>query len=308
MTVAYPRKVQGKYGVRDAMPIVVRDRDLHLQTLNNYRYNEQRSCYDLTKTIELLDGEPRELIRDLSHHITEESRHALWLTDLLSDIGGDINGPSGKSYIDEFERLLDGDQVLAGSQEDLVINVLVSINMTEKRGCETFSAHIEALKQVEQTPENLKIRKTLERIFPEEAVHVRWGTKWLAKIARKSPIHRQKVDHAKRKYAAIEQAAYEATFDMTFGAEFRRLEHLLEISKTMPLWKRTQYFVERFPETLLDPTLQLSRLKIVQKAWQRDPQLFLEKFLPLMLTGNLSTIEAMYKADLHSGDCKSSMV
>ena len=290
MTVTYPRKIQDKYDIRDMMPILVRDREIHLQVLNSYRYNEQRSCRDLAETIELLNGEPRELIRDLSNHIVEESRHALWLTDLLSDIGGDISRPLSVSYIDEFERLLDIKHILGQDKEDFVIDVLASINVTEKRGCAIFSAHIAALKQAKRTPENLKIRETLERIFPEEAAHVRWGIRQLAQIARKSPMHRQKVDNAKRKYAAIEHAANEATFDMTFGAEFRRLEQLLEISKTMPLWQRPQYLAERLIETLLDPALQSTRFRIIQKAWKRDPQGFLQKSLPLMLTGDLSKL------------------
>ena len=35
---------------------VVRERDVHLVTLNRYRFNEQRSCKDLTDLIERLDG------------------------------------------------------------------------------------------------------------------------------------------------------------------------------------------------------------------------------------------------------------
>jgi hypothetical protein len=56
------------------------DRELHLITLNRYRYAEQRSCKDLTEIIEQLDGQPPELVRDLSHHISDEARHAMWLT------------------------------------------------------------------------------------------------------------------------------------------------------------------------------------------------------------------------------------
>ncbi|NJO93566.1 MAG: DUF455 domain-containing protein, partial [Hydrococcus sp. RM1_1_31] len=56
MTVAYPRKFINSMSARDIMKRVVRDREIHLITLNRYRYNEQRSCKDLTNVIESLNG------------------------------------------------------------------------------------------------------------------------------------------------------------------------------------------------------------------------------------------------------------
>ncbi len=283
MTVAYPRKFQKGLGAREIMTQVVRDREIQLITLNRYRYSEQRSCKDLTELIERLDGEPKELIRDLSRHIADEARHAMWLTDLLVDLGADIGKPPGISYIDEFEHLLDQDSY--SNVEDGVIGSLAAINVTEKRGCEYFSAHIYALKQAPQTEENIKIRETIERIFPEEAGHVRWGNRWLAQLADKSPEHRQKVETAKRRYAAIEQAAFEAGMDITLGAELRRVNKLLSIAETMPLWERPQYLIDRLPQALLAPELQTTRIDIAQRAWNRDPKAFMEKFVPMFLTG-----------------------
>jgi hypothetical protein len=285
MTVAYPRKLNNAIGARDILKQVVRDREIHLITLNRYRYSEQRSCKDLTDVIERLNGKPAELIRDLSRHISDEARHAMWLTDLLVDLGADIGTPPGVSYIDEFERLLDQDAYEPERQEEGIIAFLAAVNVTEKRGCEYFSAHIQALKEAPQTEENIKIRETIERIFPEEAGHVRWGNRWLAEIAKKSPEHRQKVEQAKRKYVAIEQAAYESGMDIMAGAELRRLNHLLEIANTMPVWERPQYLMERLPKTLLAPELQFTRIEVAQRAWNRDPQAFMEKFVPMFLNG-----------------------
>jgi rubrerythrin len=287
MAVIYPRKFQGNIGARDFLKYVVSDRELHLLTLNRYRYSEQRSCKDLTEGIEKLNGQPRELVRDLSHHISDEARHAMWLTDLLVELGADIGNPPGMSYIDEFERLLDQDAYYETEnlEDDGIIAPLAAINVTEKRGCEYFSAHIYALKQAPQTAENIKIRETLEKILPEEAAHVRWGNAWLVKIANKSPEHRQKVEQAKRKYAAIEQAAFESGMDITLGAELRRVTRLVEIANTMPVWERPQYLMERLPQTLLAPQLQFTRIQAAQKAWQRDPQAFMEKFVPMFLNG-----------------------
>ncbi|MFB2936331.1 ferritin-like domain-containing protein [Aerosakkonemataceae cyanobacterium BLCC-F154] len=297
MTVAYPRKLQNSIGAREILKQVVADREIHIITLNRYRYSEQRSCKDLTEVIESLNGKEPRLIRDLSHHIADEARHAMWLTDLLVDMGEDVGTPPGNSYIDEFDRLLDKDSFNSESKlEDGIISALAAINVTEKRGCEYFAAHIYALKEAPQTEENIKIRETIERIFPEEAGHVRWGNRWLAEIAKKSPQHRQKVEQAKRKYAAIEQAAYESGMDITLGAELRRLDNLLEVANTMPLWERPQYLMERLPQALLAPQLQMTRIQIAQKAWNRDPQAFMEKFVPMFLNGLKSTVDKQKKA------------
>lgn len=286
MTVVYPRKFQNGMGAREIMKQVVRDREIHLITLNRYRYSEQRSCKDLTDVIERLNGQPKELIRDLSHHISDEARHAVWLTDLLVELGADVGTPPGISYIDEFDRLIDKESVQEkGQLEDVIISVLAAINVTEKRGCEYFSGHIHALKEAPQTEENIKIRETIERIFPEEAGHVRWGNRWLVELAKKSPEHRQKVEQAKRKYTAIEQAAFESGMDIMAGAELRRINNLLEIANTMPPWERTQYLMERVPQALLAPELQMTRIEVAQRAWQRDPQAFMEKFVPMFLNG-----------------------
>jgi hypothetical protein len=283
MAVTYPRKFLNTLSARDVMQQVIKDPEVHYITLNRYRFNEQRSCKDLTELIETLNGQPQDLVKDLSRHVAEEARHAMWLTDLLIDLGAPVDTPPGLSYIDEFERLLDQDSF--DNLEDGVIAALASINVTEKRGCEYFAAHIHALKAAPQTPENVKIRETIERILPEEAGHVRWGTRRLAAIARQSPVHREKVELAKRKYAAIEQTAFESGMDITLGAELRRLSKLVDIANTMPLWERPGYLMERLPMTLFAPELQKTRLTAAQKAWNRDPEAFMKTFVPMFLEG-----------------------
>jgi hypothetical protein len=209
----------------------------------------------------------------------------MWLTDLLVDLGAEVNTPPGASYIDEFERLLDREYLNAEENlDDGLISALAAINVTEKRGCEYFSAHIYALKQTPQTEENIKIRETIERILPEEAGHVRWGNRWLGKLADQSPEHRQKVEQAKRKYAAIEQAAFEGGMDITLGAELRRVGKLVDIANTLPLWQRAGYLMERLPQTLLAPDLQQTRLMAVQRVMERDPKALMERFVPMFLS------------------------
>ncbi len=65
MTVVYPRKLSNALSARDIMKQVIQEREIHLITLNRYRYNEQHSCKDLTEVIEQLNGKPRELVKDL---------------------------------------------------------------------------------------------------------------------------------------------------------------------------------------------------------------------------------------------------
>lgn len=286
MTVVYPRKFNNNMSARDILKRVVGEREIHLITLNRYRYNEQRSCKDLTELIEKLNGKPRELLWDLSRHVADEARHAMWLTDLLVDLGADISTPPGMSYINELERLLDRDVYeTTGRKEDGIVAALASINVTEKRGCEYFAAHLYVLDRVPQTEENLKIKETIAKILPEEAAHVRWGNRWLAQIAKQSPENSKKVALAKIKYAAIEQAAYEAGMDITAGAELRRVSNLVDIANTMPVWARPQYLMERLPQAVLAPELQFTRLKAAQRYWQKDPQAFMEKFVPMFLNG-----------------------
>jgi rubrerythrin len=286
MTVAYPRKLRGQLSAQDILDQVVRQREIHMVTINRYRFNEQRSCKDLTDLIERLDGKPRDLIKDLSHHVADEARHALWLTDLLYELGEDIGTPPGTSYIDEFERMISY-ETIGSNPEDVIIESLAAINVTEKRGCEYFAAHIRALQKSEQTPENIKVRETIEKIMPEEVEHVRWGNRKLAEIGKKSEALHAKVDNAKRKYAAIEQAAYESGMDVLAGAEVRRVENLMKIADTLPLWQRPQYLIDQLPQTLFSSDLQKTRIDLVKKAWDKDPASFVEKFIPMFFNANL---------------------
>ena len=286
MTVAYPRKLRGQLSAQDILDQVVRSREIHMVTLNRYRFNEQRSCKDLTDLIEKLDGKPRDLIKDLSHHVADEARHALWLTDLLYELGEDVGTPPGTSYIDEFERMISY-ETIGSDPEDGIIESLAAINVTEKRGCEYFAAHIRALQKSEQTSENIKVRETVEKIMPEEVEHVRWGNRKLAEIGKKSESLHAKVDNAKRKYAAIEQAAYESGMDVLAGAEVRRVENLMKIADTLPLWQRPQYLIDQLPQTLFSSDLQKTRIDLVKKAWDKDPSSFVEKFIPMFFNGNL---------------------
>ncbi|NJR62669.1 MAG: ferritin-like domain-containing protein [Cyanobacteria bacterium CRU_2_1] len=268
------RRSQRRLSARDFLSLIVRDREAHWVALNQYRFGEECSCKDLADLIEQLDGQPPELVKDLSHHIAEEARHAAWLTELLVDLGASVKNPPRLSYLREFKHLLDQQANNPGRHEDFVIASLTAINRSEKRGCENFAAHIYVLKQQLQTEEIIKIRETIERIFAEEVEHIHWGNRWLASIAAQSPEHRHKVEVAKLRYTLIEQAAYAAIVDLTLGAEARRVRDLFHIASTMPLWQGIQYFTTRLPRTLLAPDLQLTRFYYLRQVWQQDSRAF----------------------------------
>ena len=283
MAVTYPKKLSNKLSARDLMKQVVQKRDLQMLFLNGYRFNEQRSCLELTNLIEVLNGSPAELARDLSHHVNDEARHAAWLTDLLYDLGEDISNPPTSSYIDELNRLQDPPS--SNDKQGAVIAALASINAAEKRGCQTFSAHIFALSHAPQNRENDRILSTLQRILPEEAMHVRWGNRWLGRIARQSAAHRDMVDHAKSHFSMIEHAAYAAGMDITAGAELRRLSNLVDITNSKPLLERPGYFLDRLPQTLISPDLHKSRVLAARRAWNEKPEKFFETFVPMFFAG-----------------------
>jgi tRNA isopentenyl-2-thiomethyl-A-37 hydroxylase MiaE len=283
MAVTYPRKILNTVSARQMMVEVVKQRSVQVLFLNSYRFNEQRSCQELTVLIEALNGKPKELVRELSHHVQDEARHAAWLTDLLVDMGEDIANLQSGSYIDQLNRLIDFAN--GPLDEDTLIAALAVINASEKRGCQAFSAHITALRQAPATDENNAIRETLEKILPEEAAHVRWGSRWLGRIASQSPEHRQRVIAAKHKYAMIEHAAFEAGMDITAGAELRRLGNLVEIANTLPVWERAAYVLERLPEALMSQDLQKSRFLAAKRVWQEKPEKLVDQFIPMFLKG-----------------------
>ena len=284
MAVAYPRKILNTIGPREVMEQVVKERRMQVIFLNSYRFNEQRSCLELTSLTEALDGKPRDLVRELSHHISDEARHAVWLTDLLYEMGEEIGNPESGSYINELNRLFDKTPEELQS-EDGLIAVLASINATEKRGCQAFSAHIAALRAAPASEENERIRLTLEKILPEEAAHVSWGSRWLGRIASRSADHRVRVNAAKRKYAMIEHAAFEAGMDIMAGAELRRLGNLVEIANTLPVWERPAYVLERLPQALLSPDLQKSRVMAFRRVIEDKPEQLVPQFIPMFLKG-----------------------
>ncbi len=69
------------------------------------------------------------------------------------------------------------------------------------------------------------------------------------------------------------------------GAELRRLNNLLEVTNTMPLWERPQYLMQHLPQTLIAPELQMARIEMAQRIWNHDPQAFMEKFVPMFFNG-----------------------
>ncbi len=112
-----------------------------------------------------------------------------------------------------------------------------------------------------------------------------WGSRWLGRIASRSADHRLRVNAAKRKYAMIEHAAFEAGMDIMAGAELRRLGNLVEIANTLPAWERPAYVLERLPQALLSPDLQKSRAMEFRRVLEDKPEQLVQQFIPMFLRG-----------------------
>jgi len=69
----------------------------------------------------------------------------------------------------------------------------------------------------------------------------------------------------------IEQAAFEAGLDITLGAGCAGLRTCWKCKYNADL-AASQYLMERLPQTLLAPDLQMTRIDVLQRAMQRDPE------------------------------------
>jgi hypothetical protein len=74
--------------------------------------------------------------------------------------------------------------------------------------------------------------------------------------------------------------------DITLGAELRRVERVVAIARTLPVWERPGLSDGTAPVSPTGARLQRSRIDIMQRAWQKDPQKFIERFIPLFLNPN----------------------
>ncbi len=72
-----------------------------------------------------------------------------------------------------------------------------------------------------------------------------------------------------------------------FGAEFRRVNNLMDVVNTLPLWDRPQYLLARLPQTILDPEIQKIRIAAARTAWDRDPNAFVTQFIPMFLGASI---------------------
>ncbi len=93
------------------------------------------------------------------------------------------------------------------------------------------------------------------------------------------------MEQAKRKYTAIEQAAFEAGLDITVGAELRRAGQTPGSSKYNADLATSSVPDGAFTANSVAPDLQMTRIDVLQRAMQRDPMALMEKFVPMFLNG-----------------------
>ena len=295
----YPRQLNNSLTTRKLIKQIVSNREVHLMFINSYLHSEQSLYKSLNNFLENFNyrQDQIELIEELSSHTSEEAGHVMWLTDLLVDLGQDICTPSGLNFTDEY-FFLDNEKNTSSPEtekDDRMISALVSLNIAEKRSCQVLSAYLNALKGLPETKEIMKIREVFENIWHEEVGHISVSTRLVAKLAKKSPYHSQKVEQTKQKYMAIDFAAYKNTFDIMPGVEIRRLFNLFTIAQHVPFWDSVSYLTQRLPETLFSPKVHNTRMQVIEKLWDEDFRSFIKDYTVMFVNSLNDSASAKFK-------------
>ncbi|MBI4747438.1 MAG: ferritin-like domain-containing protein [Acidobacteria bacterium] len=214
---------------------VVNDPDLHCATLNLYYYSEFQGATAIADLSKRLEKDLPALSEHLVGHAADEFRHAEMIAGMMADMGATPTEPAGLRYVDEFEALTMG--ITDDSTPDEV-EIIVGINVTEKRGLKSFALHVAAM------GEDHKHYSVLNQIKNEEAGHVRWGNDYIKDFQKRGLG--EKVKQAQVKFNKIETAAYETSLDIMPLAPIRRFGRILDIAQELPVEQRTGYVIEQF--------------------------------------------------------------
>ncbi|MBX7224331.1 MAG: ferritin-like domain-containing protein [Blastocatellia bacterium] len=231
---------------------VAKNPDLHVATLNLYHYSETQGAKGIAGLVPRLEKTHSALAEHLHQHAADEFRHAEMIGNLMAEFGAHPTPPVGVRYVDEFEALAKG--VFEQAEPDEV-EIMVGINVTEKRGLKSFALHVAAL------PEDSSSFRTLNQIKAEEAGHVRWGNDSIRRFQTQG--WGAKVAAAQSRFGKIEQAAYRTSMDLLPFAPVRRLGHVLDIAGDLPAPKRFEYLWDHVARVLDPFPLAQARLEFV---------------------------------------------
>ena len=118
---------------------VAKNPDLHVATLNLYHYSETQGAKGIAGLVPRLEKTHSALAEHLHQHAADEFRHAEMIGNLMAEFGAHPTPPVGVRYVDEFEALAKG--VFEQAEPDEV-EIMVGINVTEKRGLKSFALHV----------------------------------------------------------------------------------------------------------------------------------------------------------------------
>lgn len=196
------------------------------------------------------DRLPSKFAARLRQHSADEARHARLLEEMLIRYGGQPRPIPGETFMTEFQHLS------GRSREDLpsLEELLAALYEIEKRALQMMSLLIQAFEA------GHPVRVLLESIRRDEERHVRWVEDSLNYLASLGPNFAKEIALLRKRYAAIDKAAFIA---MT-GTRFQRIKAIYEIVETFPPEFHTQYLLHHIPRAIIGADVVRRRLMVMR--------------------------------------------
>jgi bacterioferritin (cytochrome b1) len=160
------------------------DRELWL--LNFYRNSELHGALLMGRLARSLSG--TELLTNVTRHCATEARHAALLTEVIADLGGEIDPKIG-TIQEHYSR--------DGGVPKALVDLLVLSETLENRVLSAYREHLNS------TLLHPKVRGALEEILREEEEHGSGEDTWLEQTLRQHPA--SQVEDSRRKWAEIDR-------------------------------------------------------------------------------------------------------
>jgi bacterioferritin (cytochrome b1) len=160
------------------------DREFWL--LNFYRNSELHGCLLMGKLARSLSG--TELLTNVTRHCATEARHAALLTEVIADLGGEID-PTIGTIQEHYSR--------DGGVPKVLVDLLVLSETLENRVLSAYREHLDS------TQLHPKVRGVLEEILREEEEHGAGENTWFEQTLRLHPA--SQVEESRRKWTEIDR-------------------------------------------------------------------------------------------------------
>lgn len=177
------------------------DRELWL--LNFYRNSELHGALLMGRLARSLSG--TELLVNVTRHCATEARHAALLTEVIAELGGEIDPKIG-TIQEHYSR--------DGGVPKALVDLLVLSETLENRVLSAYREHLQS------TSLHPKVRDVLEEILREEEEHGTGEDAWLDRILHAHPV--SQVEASRRKWAEIDRkvaAEIHSQLDSMFPVE-----------------------------------------------------------------------------------------